>query len=92
MLATYLHVNFVTAQDNGDVFADALEVTMPIGHVLICDPGCDIKHDDAALALDVVAISQSTELLLPSGIPNVEADGAEVGGEGERVNLHSEGS
>ncbi len=67
------------------------KLTVPVGYVLVRNARCDIKHDDATLALDLVAIPQSTELLLPGGIPNVEADSAEVGGEGEGVNLHSEG-
>jgi len=74
-----LYINFVPAQHNGDVLAHTLEVTMPIGNVLVCDPRGDVKHDDTALALDVVAIAQATKFLLSGGIPDVEADGAKVG-------------
>lgn len=31
--------------------------TVPVGNVLVRDAGCDIEHDDTALAVDVVAIS-----------------------------------
>ena len=55
---------------------------MPVGHVLVGDSGGDIEHDDTALALDVVAIAETTELLLAGGVPDVEADRAEVGREG----------
>ena len=65
---------------------------MPVGDILVGDAGSNIEHDDTALALDVVAIAKTTELLLTSGIPNVEADGTEVGREGERVNLNTKGS
>lgn len=41
--------------------------------------------------LDVVTVTESAELLLSSGVPNVEADGTEVGVEGERVDLDTKG-
>ena len=88
---TYLHVDLVTAEDDRDVLANALEVTVPVGDVLVRDAGGDVEHDDTALALDVVAVTETTKLLLTRGIPNVEADRAEVGGERERVHFHTEG-
>lgn len=51
---------------------------MPVGNVLVGDTGSDIEHDDAALAVDVVAIAETTELLLTGGIPDIELDGTEV--------------
>ena len=63
---------------------------MPVGHVLVGDFGGDVEHDDAALSLNVVAVSEATELLLSGRVPHVEADGAKVGGEGERVHLDTE--
>lgn len=51
---------------------------MPVGNVLICDTGGDIEHDDAALAVDVVTITETTELLLTGGIPDIELNLAEV--------------
>ena len=88
----YLDVHLVTAQNNGDVLANTLEVTVPVRDVLVGNAGGNVEHDDTALALDVVAITETTELLLAGGIPNVEADRAEVGGEGERVDLDTERS
>jgi hypothetical protein len=52
---------------------------MPVRNVLVCDSRCDVKHDNTALALDVISISETTELFLTGSIPNVEADSAEVG-------------
>ena len=49
---------------------------MPVGDVLVGDPGGDVKHDDGALALDVVAVPQAAKLLLAGGVPYVEADRA----------------
>lgn len=37
----------------------------------------------------LVTIAKTSELLLAGGIPHVEADGAEVGVEGERVDLNA---
>ncbi len=64
---------------------------MPVGDVLVGDAGGDVEHNDTALALDVVAVTEATELLLTRGIPDVEADRAEVRGEGESVDLDTEG-
>ncbi len=87
---TYLHVDLVTAEDNGNVLAHPLKIAMPVGHVLVCDTGCYVKHDDTTLSLDVVSVAETTELLLSGGIPDVEADSAEVGGERQRVDLDTQ--
>ena len=55
---------------------------MPIGDVLIGDARRDVKHYNATLALDVVAIAETTKLFLAGGIPDIENDRAIVGGEG----------
>ncbi len=60
---------------------------MPVGNVLVCDAGRHIEHDDAALAVDVVTITETTELLLTSSIPDIELDGAEVLWEREKKTL-----
>lgn len=76
--STYLHVDLVAAKNDGNVLANTFQVTMPVGDVLVGDTGSDIEHDNAALSLDVVTVTETTELFLTSGIPNVEADGTEV--------------
>lgn len=53
-------------------------LTVPVGNVLVSDTGGNIEHDDTALAVDVVSITQTTELLLSGSIPNIELDGAQV--------------
>jgi hypothetical protein len=94
---TLLHVDLVTAEDDGDVLADTDQITcwallvmsyrdwylrdshtVPVGNVLVCDTRSHVEHNDTALAIDVVAITEPTELLLACGIPDVELDGAEV--------------
>lgn len=46
--------------------------TVPVGDVLVGNTGGDIEHDDTALAVNVVTITETTELLLAGGIPNIE--------------------
>ena len=86
----YLHVDLVAAKNDWDVLANTLEVTVPVGDVLIRDTGRHVEHDDTALALNVVTVTETTELLLAGSVPDVEADGTEVGGEGKRVDLDTE--
>jgi len=62
---------------------------MPVGNILIGNTRCDIKHNDTALALDIVTISEATKFLLASGIPYVEADCAKVGSEVKRMDLYT---
>jgi hypothetical protein len=51
---------------------------MPVGHVLVCDTRCDVEHDNAALSVDVVSITETAKLLLACRVPDVELDGSEV--------------
>jgi len=51
---------------------------MPVWNVLISDAGGDVKHDDTALSVDVVAIAQATKLLLAGGVPDIKDDCAKV--------------
>lgn len=51
---------------------------MPVWYVLVCDSGCDIEHDDTALSIDVVSITETTELLLTSSVPDIELNWAQV--------------
>lgn len=47
---------------------------MPVGNVLVGDARGDIKHDDTALPVDVVPVSQPAEFLLPCRVPDIELD------------------
>ncbi|SRR6266576_5558434 len=78
----YLDVDLVSAEHNRNIFTDTLKIAMPVGNVFIGDAGRDVKHDDATLALDVVAIAETTKLFLAGSIPDIEYDCAKVGGEG----------
>jgi len=51
---------------------------MPIRNILICDAGSDVKHDDTALSVDIISITETTELFLSSSIPDIELDVTQV--------------
>jgi hypothetical protein len=86
-----LDIDLVAAQDDGDALAHAYEILVPAGDVLVRDTRRDIEHDDGAVALDVVAITETTKLLLTGSIPDVEANLTGVGVETQRVDLDTDG-
>lgn len=45
-----LDVDLVATEDHGDILAHAVQVSMPVGHVLVGDSRRDVEHDDSALA------------------------------------------
>lgn len=51
---------------------------MPVGDVLVGNAGGNIEHDDTALAVDVVTITETAKLLLTGGIPDIELNLTEV--------------
>jgi hypothetical protein len=51
---------------------------VPVGNVLVGDTGGNIEHDDTALSVDVVTVTETTELLLTGGIPDIEGDLTDV--------------
>lgn len=65
-------------------------LTVPVGNVLVGDARSHIEHDDTTLAVDIVSIPQTTELLLASGIPHVKLDCTQVL-RGSARNEHEEG-
>ena len=55
-----------------------LKLTVPVGNVLVGDAGGDVEHDDTALAVDVVSITEAAKLLLASRVPDIELNLSEV--------------
>lgn len=51
-----LDIDLVTAQHNGDVGAHTEDISVPVGHILVCHSGCDVEQDDGALSLDAVVV------------------------------------
>jgi hypothetical protein len=54
------------------------ELTMPVGDILVGNARSNIKHDNPALTVDVVSISQTTKLFLARCVPDVKIDLAKV--------------
>lgn len=54
------------------------QVAVPGGHVLVCEARGHVKHDDGALAVDVVAVAQAAKLFL-------QGRGAAKGGRGSHT-------
>jgi hypothetical protein len=65
---------------------------VPVRDILVRDSRGDVKHEDSALALDIISIAKSAEFLLAGSIPDIEADGAEVGCESQRVDFNTKSS
>lgn len=86
-----LDFDLVAGQHNGNVFTDPSEITVPVRHIFVRDTRGNIKHDNGALPLDVVAITESTKFFLPRRIPDVEFDRATIGEERQGMNFHTEG-
>ena len=86
-----LDLYLVPREDDGDVLAHPGKVAVPVGDVLVGDAAGNVEHDDGALALDVVAVAEATELLLAGRVPDVELDGTAVGVEGEGMDLNAQG-
>ena len=42
------------------------EVSVPGGHIFVGESRGDVKHDDGALPVDVVAVPQAPKFLLPA--------------------------
>lgn len=83
-------VDLVANQNHWNVFADANQITMPVGNVFVSYTSCHVKHDDSAVALNVVTVTEASKLFLASCIPNVEANLSASGMEHERVDFNSE--
>lgn len=47
---TYLDVDLVTTQHDRNVLADSLQVSVPVGNVLVGDSGSDVEHDNTTLS------------------------------------------
>ena len=87
-----LDIHLVPAQHDGDVFTHTDQVPMPVGHILVRDSSCDIEHDNCTLSLNIVAVSETSELLLTGSVPNIEPDWSPVCVEHQWMYFHTQGS
>lgn len=51
---------------------------MPVGNVLVRDARGHVKHDDTALSVDVVSISQTAEFFLSRSVPHIKVNRPQV--------------
>jgi len=87
---TIFDIDLVTDEGNWDILTDSNQVLVPLWNILVSDSGADIEHDDTAVATNVVSVSESSELLLSSSIPNVEKDLSLGSEEWHWMNLNTE--
>lgn len=76
-----LIVDLVAAKNYRYALTNTEEITMPIGNVLVGDARGDVKHDDSKVTIDVVAVTETAKLFLPSSIPDLKLNCTVVGGE-----------
>ena len=55
-----------------------LKLTVPVGNVLVGDAGGDVEHDDTALPVDVVSVTEASKLLLSSSVPYIKLNVSQV--------------
>ncbi len=84
-----LLVHLVAHQHDGDVVADAGQVLVPLGDVLVGDTGSDIEHEDGGIGTNVVSLTKTSEFLLAGSVPQGQLDGAVVGVEDNGAHLHT---
>lgn len=85
-----LDVDFVATQHDRDVLADAHQIPMPVGHVLVCNARRHIEHDDGALSLNVITVAQTAKLLLASRVPNIESDRTAIRVKDQRMDFDAQ--
>jgi len=55
-----------------------IELTVPVGNILVGNARGNIEHNDATLSVDVVSVTKTSEFLLSCGVPDVELDITQV--------------
>jgi hypothetical protein len=75
-------VGLVSYETDGGVGADFVEVHVPLLNISVGISVGEIKHDDGAMSVNIITLSQLSEFLLSCSVPDVEPDfsvsGAEV--------------
>lgn len=85
-----LNIDFISTQHNGNILADPNQIFVPCWHVFVRDARGYVEHDDGTLALDIVAVAETAELLLACCIPDVECNRAAIGRECQRMHFHTQ--
>ena len=87
-----LYIDLVTYKNNWDVLTNTGQVLVPLWHIRVGNSGADVEHDDTAVTTDVVTITETTELFLTSGVPNVELNLTMVSEESHWMDFNTESS
>mmetsp|Transcript_37216 Transcript_37216/g.72156 ORF Transcript_37216/g.72156 Transcript_37216/m.72156 type:complete len:266 (-) Transcript_37216:68-865(-) len=82
-------VNFIPAQNHGDIVANTVQILVPVRNTFVSDTGGYIEHDNRRLPANVVPITKTTEFLLASSIPAVKANFTVFRVELERADVHA---
>lgn len=83
-------IHLVPTQNNGDVFTNPYQISVPIRYILVSDSGSYVEHNNCTLSLDIVAISEASELLLASCVPHIKSNGPSICVEDQRVHFHTQ--
>jgi hypothetical protein len=85
-----LNLNLVPGQNNRNILAHASQVAVPVRNIFVSDATRHVKHDNSALPLNIVTVSQSPKLFLSGSIPDIKFNRTSVGVKGERMDLHTQ--
>lgn len=61
---TVLDLHFISAQYNGNIFANPSQITVPVRNILVSNTRGHVEHDDSALALNVISVTKTSKFLL----------------------------
>lgn len=56
-----LDIDLIATKNNGNVLANTSQISVPLGHIRVCDTRSDIKHDDGSIAIDIVPITKAAK-------------------------------
>jgi len=85
-----LNIDFVAGQNDGNVLAYSDQISVPVGNVFVCNSRRHVEHDDSALALNIVSVTETAKLLLTSSVPYVKSDGASIRVENKGMDFNTE--
>src|SRR3989338_8028402 len=71
-LPLHFQVHLATYQHRGDGISNAQNFSSPLAHILEGDPRSEVERDNGCLRLNVVCVTKTPQLLLPSAIPYSE--------------------
>ena len=86
-----LLINFVSNQNNRDIFTNPGQILIPFGDVFVGDSSSDIKHENSSMGTNVISFPQTTKFFLSCSIPDGKFDRPMVGVKHNGADLDSLG-